>query len=310
MTGRRAALLALRLALTALFIGLVVYLVDLRAVGAVLSRCRIGSAALIAVLLPSVVVVLAVRWRMVLRAAGFEVPLRRVAAVTYAGLFFNLVLPGAAGGDIARAILAAQGEERRAAVVGTILLDRLIGLATMILMAFVVMIPMWGRPELRPVALLVVGLGAGGLAAFFVYFSRLGKALRDRLPFQGVVGEIHKVLAAMKDSRGVVLRAVALSVVAQSISIVAILGLSRALGLHAIPAGAFFVVEPIVFIVTAVPISPGGLGVQELAHQMLFRPYGVADSEAVALSLLYKVVLAAATIPGGLWFAAGGTRKR
>ncbi|MHC4606237.1 MAG: lysylphosphatidylglycerol synthase domain-containing protein, partial [Planctomycetota bacterium] len=63
------------------------------------------------------------RWR------WLSAPFGRVLCISFAGAFFNLFLPGAAGGDIAKAVLSARGEERKAAIVGTILLDRVIGLA-------------------------------------------------------------------------------------------------------------------------------------------------------------------------------------
>ncbi|MGH7377759.1 MAG: lysylphosphatidylglycerol synthase domain-containing protein, partial [Candidatus Methylomirabilales bacterium] len=63
-----------------------------------------------ALLLP--LLLCALRWWLLLRAHGFAAPFGRVFFVTYAGAFFNHVLPGSVGGDIAKAVLAASGEER------------------------------------------------------------------------------------------------------------------------------------------------------------------------------------------------------
>ncbi len=309
MTVRQAGVLLLRLLVTAGFLALALLLVDVRTVADQIRRSDLRLVGLMVLVLPVAFVALAWRWRLLLDANGFAIPFRRVLAVTWAGAFFNLVLPGAAGGDLARAVLAAKGEERKAALVGTILLDRVLGLATMILVASVATLPVLGRAELRPVVWTVGALLGGMVLGLLVYFSPLGATIRRVLPFRGVVEELHRVMTTMRDARGVVAASVLLSLVAQSVTIFAIVGLARAMGLAAIPVSAFFLVEPIIFIVTAVPVSIGGWGVQEMAYMLLFQPYGVVRDASGALSLLYKFALLAAGIPGGIWFAAGGTRR-
>jgi hypothetical protein len=72
----------------------------------------------------------------------------------------------------------------------------------------------------------------------------------------------------------------------------------------------FFIFEPIIFIVTALPISVGGWGVQEHFYELLFSGFGGIDrNEAIALSILYKLSLILVSIPGGILFAMGASRK-
>ena len=82
------------------------------------------------------------------------------------------------------------------------------------------------------------------------------------------------------------------------------------MGLGSVGLWAFFIFEPIIFIVTAVPASLGGWGVQELIYQETFGEFGgMGRNEAVALSVLYSISLVLVTIPGGLLFALGATRR-
>ena len=68
-------------------------------------------------------------------------------------------------------------------------------------------------------------------------------------------------------------------------------------------------VRSVVLIVTALPISVGGLGVREGVLLLLLRPYGVADHDALAFSLLvFAVTMVGAGLLGGVfeavrWFA-------
>src|SRR6202790_4546251 len=71
----------------------------------------------------------AVRWRQILYGLGVEAPTGTVLSVTYIASFFNSWLLGTMGGDVARAFLAPANERGRAAVVHSVLLDRIITFA-------------------------------------------------------------------------------------------------------------------------------------------------------------------------------------
>jgi hypothetical protein len=75
---------------------------------------------------------------------------------------------------------------------------------------------------------------------------------------------------------------------------------------HALGLSLSFVtlgwVRSVVLIVTALPISIGGLGVREGVLLILLRPYGVADHDALAFSLLiFAVTMVWTGILGGLF---------
>ncbi|MBI2900758.1 MAG: flippase-like domain-containing protein [Planctomycetes bacterium] len=259
---------------------------------------------------------LALRWHILLRAHGFPVGFGSVFAVTYMGGFFNNFLPGSVGGDIARALIAARGEERKAALVGTILLDRIVGLAAMVLLAAVCVVPFVRDPAMRRPVVLVGILFVGMVGGYFAYFSR---AVR-RLPFvnglkgKGKVGEVLRdldgTLHILKHRKGTVALCLLLSFLAQSVCILLIFGLALGLRISGVSLVQFFVFEPIIFIATAVPVSAGGWGVQEWTYVQLFGPAGVSRNAAVALSLLYKLTLVFVTVPGGILFALGAARRR
>lgn len=271
---------------------------------------RLLAAMLAALFVP--VYLLALRWWLLLRGHGFGVGPGQAFLVTYAGFFFNNFLPGSIGGDLTKMMLVASGEDRKAAVVGTVLLDRLIGLGVMVLLGAVCLTPFLGRfPDFR-LAGWVYGLAGGMGVAYAAYFNpRLRGLLRRRLPLEGVLREFDGVLRSVKDRRGLVLAAAGLSALAQAGTILVIYGMARAMRIEAVPLWQFFVFEPIIFIVTSLPVSMGGWGVQELVYAELFGRLGGMDpGQAVALSVLYKLSLILVSIPGGVLFAVGAIRAR
>ncbi len=271
----------------------------------------------LAALLIVPVVIMSARWRLLMRANGFEVSFGRVFLVNYAGSFFNTFLPGGVGGDIAKAVMTASGEERKAAAVATVLLDRIIGLVAMILMAAVAVIPFIGDPAMRNPVIIIAVLFGGLVLGYPIYFSRglresrLGQWMKQRLPFVRTLAAIDGVMHTMKHSGRTIVLALLLSLATQAWTIVVVWLMAREMAMSPAPTLAqFFLFEPIIFIVTAVPLSIGGWGVQEGAYRLLLGLAGVAPNEAIALSLIFKVGLLTVSIPGGILFALGAAKRR
>jgi len=258
---------------------------------------------------------LAARWWLLLKGHGFDAPLSRVFFVTYAGAFFNNFLPGSVGGDLTKAILAASGEERKAAVAGTVILDRVIGLSVMIVLGAVSLTPeagfWWSPLGDRRLVYLIYGLLGALVLGYVVYFSPPFRKLLGVLPFKKMVAELDEVFRSAREKKALVAKAAGLSLAAQASGILCIYGLARALGIPELQVVKFFIFEPIIFIVTALPLSLGGWGVQEYVYQRLFGDFGGMDpNHAIALSVLYKLTLILVSIPGGLLFAFGAARRR
>lgn len=324
--ARRWTLNAVQLLVTFVAIGWVVRLIpfkdELKTVNGVVEVARPGlftllrntdvpTYAAMVVFLSVPVLLLALRWWLLLRGHGFSFPLRRIFFVTYAGAFFNNFMPGSMGGDLTKVLLASAGEDRKAAIAGTVILDRLIGLGVMILLGALCITPFLDRLSDRRLAWGVYALAAVMLLAYALYFSPPFRWLLRRLPFQKVVADMDGVFRAAWDRKPLVLAAAGLSVLAQGTAILAIFGIAKAMGLQGAALWMFFAFEPVIFIITALPISVGGWGVQEAVYRELFGAFGgVSPDGAVALSILYKLSSILVSLPGGLLFGAGATRKR
>jgi uncharacterized protein (TIRG00374 family) len=187
----------------------------------------------------------------------------------------------------------------------------------MILVAAVAVIPFIGDVRMREPVITVGALFGGLVLGVPLYFSRTvrdsgpGRWLKARVPFAGVLRDLDGVMHSMKHSTRTLLAAMGLSLATQAWVIGVAWLMAREMGMSPMPTLAqFFLFEPIIFIVTAVPLFPGGWGVQELAYLHLFKLAGVAPNEAVALSLLVKLGLLASSLPGGVLFMLGVGRKK
>ncbi len=127
-----------------------------------------------------------------------------------------------------------------------------------------------------------------------------------------VAGPIERVgagLASYAGKRDLLLRAVAISLVAQACVMFAAYALARALGLH-VGIGLLATCIPVALLATAAPTTINGLGVRESVFRVLLVPAGVAADRAVAFSLLTVIATAIISLPGAVAWIAMHRRAR
>jgi hypothetical protein len=78
-----------------------------------------------------------------------------------------------------------------------------------------------------------------------------------------------------------------------------------ALGIDSVPPIYYWIVVPLVCILTLLPISLAGVGVREGSMVLLLAPLGVSEDLALCLSMLWFSVLLAVGACGGLVYLFG-----
>ena len=266
-------------------------------------------------LLPAFLVPLffqAFKWWFILRENKFGVSLGRTFLVCYASTFFNSFLAGAMGGDLARAVVVGSQEERKAGVAATVILDRAIGMGVLILMGAVCLTAYISAFEDTTLVYLVYGLLGGLVLGYFLYFSRNVRRWFGRLiPPSKILGDLDAVFRSAHENKRLLATVAGLSVPAQASAILLVYGLAHALHIEGVPLWEFFILMPVVFLVSALPISIGGWGIQESAYAYFFGAFaGLDPNQAIALSILYKLSQILVSAPGAALLGLGGLRKR
>lgn len=251
------------------------------------------------------------RWWLLLRHANVRVPYLSVKPAYYLGLFFNQLLPTGVGGDAVRTYrLYKRGLEARG-LVGSALMDRLIGTFSIVGLGIAGLI-LSGAFSLSGRDLLVlVGMEAAAVVGFAALFTpaihdslqRPLARLHHRHMIRGL-SEVIELCHSYGRAPGLLLAAVALSVLMQSTEVMIYVTLGHELGLDLSP-GVYFAVVPISFIAAALPISLGGLGVREGVLVSLLVAAGIDKQSAVALAMLFLIVLWTSVLPGLLLFLRG-----
>ena len=243
-----------------------------------------------------------VRFWALLRVHGTGIPLRFAFQLTYVGLFFNLLLPGATGGDMVKIAWASRATGGLAGAVGATGVDRVIGVLCLSLVALVPTLFVLGDPAYRRVAVVCVAVLALAFGILALYLLPPMRRLFERIG--GTGGRAGAALARMdlavsgyRRQPRAVLMASGASIAAQLALVASLWALGRAL---ALPPVNYVVVAPAIMLASAVPVVPGGVGQAEAAF-VHFMPLPPAEApRVIALGLCYRLLVLGFACLGGL----------
>ena len=282
---RRVVLTLFRLAIGA---SLLVYLaksgiVDFRALSKLFTAWRITFAAVTLLLIDNALMSVRLQW--LFRPQGLNLRFGTSLKLSLVGFFFATFLPGAAGGDLSKLFYTTRGNGgRRIQIMTVVLLDRAIGLFSLLLLPLI-FVPMFSqrlgsesglRSVLLAVGLLALGMTAGFLACLFSdrFMVCIPSITRNRLTENKVVSQIRGTITTYRKHSGMLLPALGVSLLANLLLV-----LVTMLGVLAVaPSGwtpRMFLVVPVGHIVNSLPLTPGGLGVGETAFNALFNLTGL-----------------------------------
>lgn len=240
-----------------------------------------------------------VRWRMLAEMLSIRISNGLAVRATFAGLFVGQVLPGAIGADVVRGWMIWNRGLHNKWVVASLVVDRVVSLAAvgvMILLALPALLPYLPQSVAEWVRLaggaLVLALLAVGVLVRLVYVSAIRDAwdrAQRKLKARGVVISGRKLFLSLL-----------LAMAGHGVVILSAYFLSLAIGVES-SLWMWWLVMPIITLVTAIPISINGWGVRELAMVQLWALFGVARQDAFLISICMGLVAILSSLPG-LWF--------
>lgn len=246
---------------------------------------------LAAVLMATAAALQLYRWYLLVRALDLPFRVRNAYRLGLVGIFYNTFFPGSVGGDVLKAYFIAHAHpERKAKAVATVIADRAMGLFGLILFVAVLGSIAWGlgdarlvaNPELQWLVKLTAGIALGS-AIGFLLLGLLPQRRVDRfagrlkwIPKLGNgLAEMWYALVIYRQQMRVVLIGLALSAASHFGLVFAFHCASRVFPPSdhtTLPTlSEHLVIAPIGFIVQAIPVSPGGVGVGEAAFAGLYK---------------------------------------
>ena len=314
MNRKQAVSLVLRLGLSALMLGVLIWRIPPIEADEVVPELTVRTVGwlIVAMALTLAGLVLsALRWQRVLDVLGLHAGLRRLLSHYLAGQFVSNVLPTTIGGDVLRVSRLSRETGESPKTFASVVLERLTGwlvLPIISVIGFLVNPPLQhlGRATQVAVGLAFVTLLALGILLYAVADQRIGGRFEARDGWRRFASAVHLGLDRLKRQPAAAANVLLVGFAYQLVLVLAAVAAAQALGVR--PAGltallAFF---PAVAIAQVLPIGISGLGVREGAFVLFLGPLGVASQDAIALGLLLYLLNLGVSLLGAPAFAVGG----
>ena len=296
-----------RVLTTCLLLGLLLYLIDFEtALGQARSANPWLLVLAVAILLCRAPFML-LRWQAILFRLGGRLDWGHGIYVVLISAFFGQFSPSGIGNDVSRGILAVGGNDP-AAVVASLFSDRIFGLVSSVLLAAppAVLVILSGDAFLpSALAWFVLALLAA-IVVLSVLLGRTGHQYRQQAVSMSRAKRFLNLsreatwmcLSTIGDFR---VAAVALgwSLVIQAMAIASVIVTGLALAID-VPIWSYFLLVPIIWVATSVPVSLGGIGVREVSFVALLPAFGAGATEALTVGVLLSVVSIIAAVTGAL----------
>jgi glycosyltransferase 2 family protein len=302
MRGLGRASLGTAISVVALI--LVIRSVDLVSAWDVLITASPQWIALLVVFVMADVLLRAIRWRVLLRPLA-PVGLGDSLSSLLVGYLANNVLPARLGEVVRSHDLGMRTGVSRAAILGTIVVERAVDTMVVISIASVAILVLSVRGVvasavlvgLAVTSLMVMAIALGIVAHRLPGAERIARYL-DRWP------KVRHVLARLRDglrvasNAGTLLAAIVLSVGSWSCTVLAFAAAAQAVGVEP-SMGQAALLAAGTNLATAIPSAPGYVGTFELAAITIATSVGIDRESALAFAVLVHVVTILITSIGG-----------
>lgn len=234
-------------------------------------------------------VLMTFRLRLFLRLQHFEIPFSQILNLTLIGPLVGIILPGPVGGDLAKAgFLWMKVTSGRGVAIGALVVDRIVGLYSLLLLGALGLLFMFATGHNAPVEpiYLILPIGACLGPIFFLVIrcdfakSRIFPIIASFLPDRVVAfcEECFRYVAVPR----LLFLAIFLSILNHGLVLVSFVVAARLIG-NSLPISSHLAIDPIAMTINAIPLTPGGIGLTEASFSFLFQMVGSSDGAFIGL---------------------------
>jgi uncharacterized protein (TIRG00374 family) len=256
-----------------------------------------------------------VRWYLLVRTLHLPFRLRDAFRLGFLGYLFNFVAFGSVGGDLFKAVFIAREQPgRRTEAVATVIVDRVIGLYSLLVLASIAIL-VNDLPQPAPalaaichltylatavggifvLLLLTPGFTRGSMAEFLEGLPRVGTT------FQQLIRSVRMYRSRWL-TMGLIL---GMSMLVHGLLTIAIYLIATGLFAQAPPLHEHFIIVPLSNVAAGLPFTPAGLGSFEFAMEELYKYVprgGAGDVAGVLVALAFRLITIAIAAVGVVYY--------
>ncbi|WP_425399634.1 lysylphosphatidylglycerol synthase transmembrane domain-containing protein [Aeoliella sp.] len=231
------------------------------------------------------------RWYLLVRAVGLPFTLRDAFRLGSLGFALNFVAPGGVGGDLFKVVaLAREHSNRKSEAIATVVADRIMGLAGLLLVtsgALLITRLAWepsSTPAIKTLSYFVLSVTAGlfvGLGLLMIP-GQIGETVARTLAKVPIVGHfVSNLFSAchlITRQSQFLFPALTLSVAVHLLLVMSFYYVAEALPVQHPSLAIHFCIVPLAETAGVLPLTPGGLGTTEATLSALYIAVG-ADGD-------------------------------
>ena len=253
------------------------------------------------------------RWNRLLGILDIHIPVKSLTCVVPIAQFFSVFLPGSTGDDLTRMLYVSRlAPGRVGEACTTVLLDRFIGLISVLLLAAFCVPWQWSlmsaSSQTRWIALGMLSAGAFaclGAAVFFLAGHPTHRWFEKRLslrPANSLRDEAARIWGLLCDHKLLMFKIIGAALITQLIHCVVFYLASVSVGIRS-PLLIWPTFVPIVLAANALPITIAGIGVREYLLVLFLGVIAGVDSEqAIATSFVIFAMILMMCLLGALLY--------
>lgn len=237
-----------------------------------------------------------VRWYFLVRMLGISIKLSDSLRLSFVGGLFNLIIPGAVGGDFVKAAFLSKMQVPKVRVYSSMVIDRFIGLLGLFLLASIAGLSAWptSPPQIHRLTIFALIVTTGLIVFLGLIFSGILGKNSERM------AELNAMSAAYRGQLPAVGFWVVISIGVHVCNTWAFYEMSRGI-LPELKVGLaeHFQIVPLVLFSTAVPLPLGAIGLSENVSEFLFKSVGHSDGAIAMMGfriLQFGFAMIAATV--------------
>jgi len=256
--------------------------------------------------------VMVVKLHFILTLKGMRPHFWSLYKLVWSTTFVGKFAPTSLGVDLFRIYGISRATDNVVDSISTILVDRFLGVITILLMATTVFF-VGGFVEQEKEVLvamgflvvLLLGLVVGLSKSLRMFVGRTIRRIRFLEKYVDRAGEVAHSFYAFRKYPSKLMILFVLSVIFQAGRVLIPFMVSRAIGLE-IPVTYFFLFVPLVIVLAMLPFSIGGIGIREGSMAYFLVEAGSTMDQAVGISLLIFGITLIAGLPGGVIYLLEG----
>jgi uncharacterized protein (TIRG00374 family) len=256
---------------------------------------------------PLLILVSVIKWHTLVKTQHDEVPFSYLFKLYIAGYFFTNFLPTSVGGDVVRVYELGSRTKDPAGAMASVFMERVSGFLVLMVVASAAFLGNLTLINNGVIALVMLGVALAFLGmVWMIVDARLLNFIESRLnlslvrKYTAKFRKFRASLYAYKGQRRVLASVFGWSVVYNLVMILNVYVCASAFD-KSVSLATISVAAPILALISIVPLTFNGAGIQEWGYVLLFTAFGMPASVGLSTILLIRAkTIFFIVIPGGL----------